>query len=150
MIGSKLFSRFFTTNQFKLFQTRYHSSAKVFVNKNTRVICQGLTGKHVIILIDCINYYDRELSILNKHQITELIWSEESPQKKQAPSIQVYLFLLHVNKPKKLQIVMLQSFMSPLLSLKMQSWKQLNAKSLSLFVSLKAFLSLIWLELRQP
>ncbi len=26
---------------------RCHSSANVFVNKNTKVICQGMTGKHV-------------------------------------------------------------------------------------------------------
>lgn len=50
MIGSKILSRFFSNKSYsKLFITRYHSTANVFVNKNTRVICQGLTGKHVCI-----------------------------------------------------------------------------------------------------
>ena len=87
MIGSKVLPRrlFANKSYFKIFQTRYHSTAKVFVNKDTRVICQGLTGKHVN-FHSCFLIF-REHSTRSKHLTMELIWLEESHQKKLEQSI---------------------------------------------------------------
>ena len=64
---------------------------KVFINKHTKVICQGMTGKHVrksskdTILNNHI--FRRVLSTHSNLSLTAPRWSVESISRKLAPSI---------------------------------------------------------------
>ncbi len=63
----------------KLIKSCFSTAPNVWVNKHTKVICQGITGNQVT------PNKLRELSKLNKPSTTAHKWSEESTQKKQEP-----------------------------------------------------------------
>lgn len=86
----------------KLLKSCFSTAPNVWVNKHTKVICQGITGNQVPLLIL------RELSRLNKLLTTEHRWLEESILKKQAPLIWVSPSSKTVFRPKSQQDAMLQ------------------------------------------
>lgn len=79
----------------KLLKSCFSTAPNVWVNKHTKVICQGITGNQVDLSLL------RELSKLNKLLTMEHKWLEESILKKQVPHIWVYLSSKTVYKPKR-------------------------------------------------
>lgn len=78
----------------KLIKSCFSTAPNVWVNKHTKVICQGITGNQV--------HYSlfRELSKLNKLWTTAHKWLVESILRKQALFIWVFLSSKIVLKPK--------------------------------------------------
>lgn len=93
---SKVFTRMFSTS----------TAPYVWVNKHTKVICQGITGNQVD--LDS----PRAASKLSKHSITKHKWSEELIQKKQEPNISDLMSLPPVSRPNKPPTAMPLSSMS--------------------------------------
>ena len=87
----------------KVFKSMFSTVPNVWVNKHTKVICQGITGNQVTLLPL------RAPSKHNKHSTMAHKWSVESTQKKQEPPISVYPSSKIASKPKKPQEPMLQS-----------------------------------------
>ena len=84
----------------KVFKNLFSTAPQVWVNKDTKVICQGITGNQVLF------HPLRVPSKLNKHSPIILKWLEESTQKKQEPLISVSLSSKTAQKPKRTQVVM--------------------------------------------
>ena len=86
----------------KAIKQMFSTVPNVWVNKYTKVICQGITGNQVRVILV------REPSRLSKLWITELRWSEESTPRKQEPLISVCPFSRTVLRPKRELDAMLQ------------------------------------------
>lgn len=82
---SKVFTRMFSTS----------TAPNVWVNKHTKVICQGITGNQVDL------NSPRAASKLSKHSITKHKWSEELTPKRQEPNILDLTSLPIVLRPNK-------------------------------------------------
>lgn len=93
---SKVFTRMFSTS----------TAPYVWVNKHTKVICQGITGNQVA--LDS----PRAASKLSKHSTTKHKWSEESIPKKQEPSTSDLTSLPPASRPNKPPNAMPPSSMS--------------------------------------
>ena len=74
----------------------------VFINEHTKVLVQGMTGKHVSSIprfkFDLLFF--RELSTLNNPSITEPTLSEESIKERQEPSISAFPFTETSPRPR--------------------------------------------------
>jgi len=70
----------------KVFKSMFSTAPRVWVNKHTKVICQGITGNQVNL------YSFRALSKLNKLSTMALKWSVVSTQKRLDLLISVSLF----------------------------------------------------------
>jgi len=92
----------------KVFTRMFSTTPNVWVNKHTKVICQGITGNQVIFILY------RELSRHNKLSITEHRWSVESIPKRLDQHTWDYQSLKIVYKLKKPLDATLQSFTSHL------------------------------------
>lgn len=103
MILSRVFNRFFGAAKPHI--QIEPTGAKVWVNKNTRVICQGITGSQVLSTLP------RELTKLNRHWPITHKWLEESTLRKPELNILVYLSSRTVLKPSRPPSAMLQSSM---------------------------------------
>ena len=114
----------------KVFSRMFSTAPNVWVNKHTKVICQGITGNQVHLLPR------RAPSKLNRPSITERKWSEESIPRRQEPLIWVYPSSRTVCKPKRALAAMLQLSMSLLLEQLMLSSKPSRPSSTSLSLSL--------------
>ena len=79
----------------KLLKSCFSTVPNVWVNKHTKVICQGITGNQVGLLSL------RELSKLSQPSTMEHKWLEESTLKKQVLLIWVFLSSKTVCKPKR-------------------------------------------------
>ena len=86
----------------KAIKQMFSTVPNVWVNKYTKVICQGITGNQVLVVLV------REPSRLSKLWITELRWSEESTPRRQEPLISVCPFSRTVLRPKRELDAMLQ------------------------------------------
>ena len=86
----------------KTIKQMFSTVPNVWVNKYTKVICQGITGNQVRVILV------REPSKLSKHWITELRWSEVSTPRRLEPLISVYPSSKTVSKPKREPDAMLQ------------------------------------------
>ena len=88
----------------KVCKNLFSTGANVWVNKHTKVICQGITGNQVSSLLS------RDPSKLNRPSTITPRWLEVSIPKKQAPLTWDFLSLKTVMKLKSRQDVMLPSF----------------------------------------
>ena len=93
---SKVFTRMFSTS----------TAPYVWVNKHTKVICQGITGNQVA--LDS----PRAASKHSKHSTTKHKWSEELIPKKQEPSTSDLTSLPPASRPNKPPNAMPPSSMS--------------------------------------
>ena len=89
----------------KVFSRMFSTAPNVWVNKHTKVICQGITGNQVLIA-SC-----RELSKLSRPSIMEHKWSAEWTQKKLDLFILDFQFSRIACRPKRQLDATLQSFM---------------------------------------
>lgn len=94
----------------KVFTRMFSTTPNVWVNKHTKVICQGITGNQVnrIPL--------RELSKRSRPSNTGPRWSVGSIPKKQGPPISDFPSSRIVYRPKRRPVVMPLSFMFLLLA----------------------------------
>ena len=117
----------------------------VFINKHTRVLVQGMTGKHVssirIFKFD-LDFF-RELSTLNNPSITEPTLSEESIKERQEPSISAFQFTETSPRPRTPPEPMPLLFMFHHHLPPMLFWRQLRLRWNSWFASLRVSLLLI-------
>ena len=109
----------------KVCKNLFSTGANVWVNKHTKVICQGITGNQV----SSLSF--RDLSKLNRHLTIIPRWLEVSIPKKQAPPTWDSLSLKIVMKLKNRQDVMLPLFTFHPLEQPVPSLKHLTLNSTS-------------------
>jgi hypothetical protein len=74
----------------------------VFINEHTKVIVQGMTGKHVSIILRQFIFFHRELSTLNNRLNTELTLLVESIKERLVLNILVSQFSVTLLKLRTL------------------------------------------------
>ncbi len=114
----------------KVFKSMFSTAPNVWVNKYTKVICQGITGNQVLLAPF------REPSRLNKPLTTARRWSEESTQRKPAPLTSASLSSRTASKPRSQPAATHQSSMSLPPAQLMQLLRPLRLSSTSLSSSL--------------
>ena len=109
----------------KVCKSLFSTAPNVWVNKHTKVICQGMTGSQVHLPSS------RAPTRHNKPSTTKHKWSEESTPKRQDPPISASPSSKTAGRPRRPLAAKLQSSMSLLPELPAPSWRLWKPSSIS-------------------